>query len=531
MKHAVCAVGLALVLPAAADAKTALVQRFEALVRVEVGGSLEITETLVFRFDGGPFTEVVRELTTRNSDGVEVLDAWMNGDPIGLGEAVGQARLEGNRRDRIRWRFAPVADSTSTFGVRYLVRGAVRQDARGDLLIWRVPDGQHRWRVQTATIEYELPSGVRAEVRTNTHRAEASSSASAEIVRVVSQSIGANGWIETTLAMPSGSVLSAPPAWQEAQQQRAKYARVWVGAGGVVFVAGLIVLFGLRQGYEPPRHLHPGVATDAPPDSLPPALAGALVARGRPSLEHAAATLLVLADRGDLRVEESDRRTLGTRTYHLTRGANPSGLAPHEEAALAAAFAGGREGSVTLAKARTRLARRFRRFAHAVLAELDTAGLLDHHRQRTRRAHLKLLMIEFVLALAAFGAWPFLMDAHGAWPLVIFGSLAGAGITTLVAYGMTTPLTNEGVQRGRHWRAYRDYLKKWSRQKPGALPAVSLAYPVALGLAGEWSKHLSKHPIEAPAWFHSKSGSSAYAAFIAAAGAGAHGNSPPHHAH
>ena len=530
MNHAVCAVGLALVLPASAYAKTAVAQRFDALVRVEVGGSLEITETLVFRFDGGPFTEIVRELTTRHSDGVQVLDAWMDGNPVEFGDGVGQALLEGSRRNRIRWRFVPVADSTHTFGVRYLVRGAVRQDARGDLLVWRVPGGQHRWRVQSATIEYELPSGVRAEVSTNTHRADASFSAAAEIVRVVTEPIGSNGWIETTLAMPSGSILSAAPAWQEAQWQRARYARVWLGAGAVVFVAGLIVLFGLRQGYEPARPLQPGVAGDAPPDSLPPALAGALASRGRPSLEHAAATLLVLADRGDLRVEESDRRTLGTRTYHLTRGANPSGLAPHEEAALAAAFAGGREGSVTLAKARTRLARRFRRFAHAVLAELDTAGLLDHNRQRARRALLKLMMIEFILALAAFGVWPFLMDAHGAWPLAIFGSLAVAGLITLIAYGATTPLTNDGVQRGRHWRAYRDYLKKLSRQK-SALPAVSLAYPVALGLAGEWSKHLTKHPIDAPAWFHSRSGSPAYAAFIAAAGAGTHGNSPPHHAH
>lgn len=531
MKPVVCAAGLALVLPVSAYAKTAIAERFDTLVRVAVGGSLEITETLVFRFDGGPFTEVVREVTTRKTDGVEVLDAWMDGDPVEFGEAAGQARLEGNARNRIRWAFSPVSNSTRTFAVRYLVRGAIRQDPRGDLLIWRVPGGQHRWRVQSATIEYELPAGVRAEASTATHRAEASSSTSAESSHVVSGSIGSNGWIETTLAMTPGSVLSAPPAWQETGRQRAVYARAWLGASAIIFVAGLIVLFGLRQGYEPPRHLHPGVAGDAPPDALPPALAGALASRGRPSLEHGVAALLALADRGDLRVEESDRRTLGSRTYHLTRGANPSGLAPHEEAALAAAFAGGREGNVTLAKARTRLTRRFRRFAHAVLAELDTAGLLDHHRQQTRRAHLRLMTIEFVLALAALGAWPFLMDAHGAWPLAIPGGLAAAGLIALLGYGMTTPLTDDGVQRGRHWRAYRDYLKKLSRQKTGSLPAISLAYPVALGLAGEWSKHLTKHPIDAPAWFHSRSGSSAYAAFIAAAGAGAHGNSPPHHAH
>ena len=333
----------------------------------------------------------------------------------------------------------------------------------------------------------------------------------------------------STLAYAQSGV--TPSAWQDAQRSRADYARVWVGAGGIVFAAGLIVLFGIWQGYEPPRDLQAGAAGDGPPDALSPALAGALVSRGRASLEHAVATILVLADRGALRVEESDRRTLGTRTYHLTRGADRSGLAPHEQAVLAVVYGQERNGRVTLAKARKRVMGRLRHFARAVMAELDTAGLLDQNRQRTRRAYLRLMLIQFALALAAFAAWPLLVGAHGAWPLAIAAALAAAGIVSFITYGLTTPLTNEGVQRGRHWRAYRDQLKKLSRQKNEGIPAVSLAYPVALGLASEWSKHLKQHPIDTPAWFHSSGGPSAYAMFIAAAGAGAHGNSPPHQAH
>jgi uncharacterized protein (TIGR04222 family) len=533
MKNAAFGASLALVLSTPAYAKSAVAQRFDTLVHVEVGGSVEVTETLIFRFEGGPFTEIVREVPTRNTDGVEILDAWIDGEPVAFGDAVGQARIEGSARNRIRWSFAPISDSTRTLAVRYLVRGAVRQDPQGDVLTWRVPDfrGERRWQVNSATIEYELPSGVTANVSTTTHRAEVSVSSSPESPRVSSQALRSHGWIEATIVMPSGSILSAPPAWQEALRRRATYAQLWLGGGAVAFVAGLIVLFGLRQGYESPRHLQPGVAGDAPPDSLPPALAGALASRGRPSLEHAAATLLALADRGELRVEESDHQTLGTRTYHLSRAASRSGLAPHEEAVLAVAFGRARESSVTLQKARTRLARRLRGFSQAVQDELDRAGLLDHNRQRTRRAYLRLMMIEFVLALAALGLWPLLQDAHGVWPLAIVGGLAASGIVTLVAYATTTPLTNEGVQRGRHWRAYRSYLKTVSGQKAAAGPAISLAYPVALGLAGEWSKHLKRYPIDAPAWFHSTSGATSYATFVAAAGAGAHGNSPPHHAH
>jgi hypothetical protein len=531
MKTAVWAAGLVLVVAPPTYAKSTVAQRFDSVVRVEIGGTVEVTETLVFRFEGGPFTELLRDVRVRNSDGIEILDASMDGDPIQFGEGAGQARVEGKARDRIRWRFAPISDSTHTFVVRYLVRAAVRQDDRGDLLVWRTPGSEHRWPIESATIDYELPSGVGGTVSTTTHRTERTSWSSGAFFRVRASGIRSNGWVEATLAMPTGSILSAPPAWQEAQRQRATYARYWLGAGTLVFVGGLIVLFGLRQGYEPPRHLQPGIAGDTPPDSLPPALAGILSSRGRPSLEHAAATLLTLADGGHLRVQESDRHTLGSRTYYFSHSATHAQLTPSEEAVLAAAFGNGRDSSVTLAKARTRLVRRFGRFAQAALSELDAAGLLDHNRQKARRAFLRLMMAEFVLALAALAAWPLLMSAHGAWPVALFVGLAAAGIVTLIFYGtMTTPLTNEGVQRGRHWRAYRDHLKNVSRNS-GRIPAVSLAYPVALGLAGQWSKHFKRHPSAPPAWFQSSGGSSAYAAFIAAAGAGAHGNSPPHHAH
>jgi hypothetical protein len=306
---------------------------------------------------------------------------------------------------------------------------------------------------------------------------------------------------------------------------------LWIGAGVMVFAAGLIVLFGIRQGYNPPPHPEPPIVPDAPPDPVPPAIAGALAAGGRPSLEHAAATLLVLADRGALRVEESDRRTLGTRTYHLTRHTVGRELAPHEQAVLAAVYRETRDTTVTLARARHRLFGRLRGFARAVNEELDAANLIDHERQRIRFTYLRVMLIEFVLALGALAAWPFLIETQRAWPVAVFMGLAAAGLVALLAYGTTTPLSNEGVERGRQWRAYRKHLKALARQQTGAPAPISLAHIVALGVASEWSKRLKQHPTAAPSWFQSNDGPSAYAMFIAAAGAGAHGNSPPHHAH
>jgi hypothetical protein len=305
----------------------------------------------------------------------------------------------------------------------------------------------------------------------------------------------------------------------------------WVGAGTLVFAAGLIVLFGIRQGYDAPRQLDANVAATAPPDSLPPGLAGVLAARGRPSLEHAAATILALADRGVLRVDESASRTLGTRTYHLTRTVDRATFAPHEQAVLATVYRRPQERTVTLARARQRLVGRLRGFTRAVIEQLDAAGLIDRERQRVRRAYLRVMVTELGLTLTALALWPFLIATDRAWPLAIVVGLAAASAVALLAYVTTTPLTNEGVERGRQWRAYRSHLRALARHDTAGSDSISSAYIVALGLASEWSKRLKRHPSAAPSWFRSEDGSTAYPLFIAAAGAGAHGNSPPHHAH
>jgi hypothetical protein len=73
----------ALVQPAAAKSYSA--DRLDSIVRVLPGGSLEVTETLVLRFTDGTFREVFRELPDRRTDGVDVIRAEMDGEPLPFG--------------------------------------------------------------------------------------------------------------------------------------------------------------------------------------------------------------------------------------------------------------------------------------------------------------------------------------------------------------------------------------------------------------------------------------------------------------
>jgi len=63
--------------PAAGKSYSA--ERFDAVIRVLPDGTLDVTETVVFRFEDGPFTEVFREIPRRRTDGVQVMRAEMQG--------------------------------------------------------------------------------------------------------------------------------------------------------------------------------------------------------------------------------------------------------------------------------------------------------------------------------------------------------------------------------------------------------------------------------------------------------------------
>ena len=64
---------------APAAAKTYSAERFDSRIRVLAGGSIEVVETVVFRFESGSFDHVFREIPSRRTDGVEIVSASMDG--------------------------------------------------------------------------------------------------------------------------------------------------------------------------------------------------------------------------------------------------------------------------------------------------------------------------------------------------------------------------------------------------------------------------------------------------------------------
>ena len=518
---------------APAAAKDYFASRFDSTIQVRDDGSLLITETIVFVFDG-TFRRVFRTIPTRRTDGIEVVSASMDGRPFDQGTEAGQVDVRRKNGIRVEWHFTPVTDSSHSFELIYIARGVVRQDDGADLLAWRALPTEHEYRIAESTVEI-LAGATPLETELKTRRVEGGASVSPGDgkVRITAAGIRRNGWLEPHLRFPLGALVENAPAWQQRRLAQMEMAPTWVAVAGGIFAIGLVLLIGLRQGYDaPPRTGGTTWASLIPPDDLAPALAGTLVTNGHVQPQHAMAALFGLAERGVVAIKEQPKGTFGVRQFEITRGSRGANLAPHESTLLDILFKDhGASGHISLGKARSAMMRHWKTFRAAVDGEMHDAGLTDTRRRAHRHRYVTLGVIALIVAAAAFLASLPFVDRFGGWPMLVALAVVMVSLASFIFSAAETPLSNEGVRRGDAWRGYQRHLKNPQEIEPrwgasASAEARILPYAVALGLAAAWAKFMKKRNVQLPEWFHPDSatdGGPAFAAFIASGGTGAHG--------
>ncbi len=492
--------------PAAAANKTYSAERFDSRIRILPSGSIEVVETVVFRFEG-EFTHVFRELPTRRTEGIDIVSAQMDGQTLPFGKGPGQVEVRRQSKVRVEWRFAPRTDSTHTFVLTYVVNGVVQRQNGRDVLDWVALPAEHDYRIDQSEVLLELPTAPVVRPAVHTRRvAEMTLEPGSQRVQILASGISKNGWLSARLEFDEGAIIAAAPAWQQRQLAARALAPRWMIAAGLVFAVGLLLMVALRQRYDSPQGTgSSGGTVETPPDTLRPAVAGAVASHGGVALQHAMATLFALADRGAVTITEEPRKW-GQRHFTLHRRQTNQPLAPEEVAVLNLAFRhkGKEESAVSLTQARGRVGGRLGDFKVAVKQELRALGMLDEERMLVRARYLG-FSIGFV-CLAALLIIPaiFLTGRYEGWPFLIAAAVAAVAVVGFIFYGTLTPLSNEGLRRSERWLGYQKHLKAVARERAHLMstsPAGLLPFAVALGLAGAWSKYLKKHPAGVPPWF------------------------------
>jgi len=247
-------------------------QRFDVTITPQ-GADLTVVETMVFEFQSGTFRRVWRDIPSSRTDGIEVIEARMDGAPLPRGEGEGQVEVSGRSRVKVQWNFAPIGPSVHTFELRYVARGVIYREDVADVLRWRVLPNEHRYTIDASRIVFAT-SGAEARPLEARRIGSSSQSIVETGVAIDATNIARNGTAVAELRYPAGAMLSAPPRWQQRDADAKAAAPKWLMGAAGLFALGLIVVLGARQGYEPPRVPSDDTTTTSPPGPMPAATSG-----------------------------------------------------------------------------------------------------------------------------------------------------------------------------------------------------------------------------------------------------------------
>ncbi len=518
--------------PATAGPGDYKARRFDVAARAVDGGALEVEETILLEFQTGTFTKVWREIPTSRTDGIDILDARMDGEVMARGDGPGQVSVSEGSRVRVEWHFAETAPGVHTFQLHYLARGVAYRDGAADVIRWRALPSAHDYRIDASRVVIEAGAAPIGTGGLEQHRVDSASAVPTNRgVVIEAAGIRSGGWVIGEVRYPAGTVARAAPAWRRHDEAARALAPTWLIGAATVLAMGLMLIFVMRAGYAAPSIAADDTTTTEPPQSLPAALAAVLVGKGRAFGYSPVATLLDLADRGALVVRELPKR-LGRRSYQIETVPGQRDLAAHESEAILIAFGDRGDQAVALSKAQSRLARSSKRFNAAVSADLARRGLLDGERKAARDRLMRGSVAMLIGGAPGAGAAALFVPRFEGWPFLLPLALELAGLVGVIAAATMTPLSDQGLIEAARWRGFKRHLKTLvSSDDPhgAALPSRWIVYGVAVGLAPYWERYLKRHPETAPAWFQSASGdTAAFATFVgshaaSSSGAGASG--------
>jgi hypothetical protein len=497
--------------PAGAQRSLAI-ERFDATIRVERGGAIQVAESITARFTGS-WNGIYRKIpvTYRTAQGLN----WTLGvEILGATDADGRAlRVEtGRERHYLKVQiWVPGAhDATRTVVLRYRATNALRFFDEHDELYWNVTGDEWDVALGAATARIELPAaatGLRAVAFNGVYGATAQEAAvetSGTTVRIVMpHALGFREGLTAVVGWDKGLV--AEPA--------ATARAVGIIASNwplVIPVPVFFIAFAVwrRRGRDPARR--PISVQYEPPSGLTPAEAGTLL-DNQADLRDITATLVDLAVHGHLRFEEQDNRKLfgliGKRDYRLERldpPADAGALAAHEQRVLDGIF-DGRGRSVMLSQLEDEFYSALPGIRTSIFDRLLERGFY-HARPDTVRAHWVIGALVVGGAIAVGGsaiASRFLMTPA---PFIIAGVLVALIVG---AFAMVMPARTEaGARALEHVLGFLEFQRRVDAEH---LKRIIVGHPeyfdrylpfaMAFGVEKKWARAFEGIYTQPPRWY------------------------------
>jgi len=493
------------------------IERFAARITVNRDASIDVTETITARFNGS-YNGLYRTIPVeyRTASGLN----WTLGVSLQSAEddAGRDLRAETSReRHYIKYKiWIPGAtDATRTIVLRYRATNGLRFFDEHDELYWNVTGDEWDVPIRDASADIVLPPGtpppgVRAiafnGVYGSTAR-DARVTIDGNVVHVaLPQGLGYHEGVTAVVGWDKG-VVTAPTA---AARAAATVASNWPLLIPIpVFLLAFLTWW--RLGRDPRRR--PIAVQYEPPAGVSPAEAGTLL-DNRADMRDITATMVDLAVRGQLRIEEEEKPKLfglfgGGREYALRR-LKPStptdgdGLAPHESQVFNGIFAD-RGEHVELADLKDEFYAKLPGIRDAIFDKLTADGF---YRARPDRVHQRWSIAAVLVGVAigfggAFVSSAFLLTPV---PFVIAGVLTG--LILLYFAAIMPARTEAGTRALEHVLGFEEFLRRVESEH---LKRVIIGHPelfdkylpfaMAFGVERQFARAFEGIYTESPRWY------------------------------
>jgi hypothetical protein len=539
-------VAVMLIVPASVLAgKDYVAERFDVDIILNTDGSMLVTETIAFRFMGGPFTYVYRDLDKTRTDGISFISAELDGIPLPVsGETALQwVEVEDGDPLNVTWHFQPTTDQIHTYALTYQVDGIVRK-YEVDSIVWMAIPQEHDYRVQGSRITIRYPDGaepIGEPVLGGTSGYQIESDGNP--LTLAAGPVEADTPLILTLNFKADSLSPLVPGWQITQQERLErtsgttpYTVISFLITFITLMVSLIIVAVRPVPMDETTSLPAIIKPVSPPTDYRPAVASVLVALMTPNMMHSLGTLIDLAQRGFLSIEQLPGKWYSPNRYSFIRQPSIGQLAPHEQVLMEALFT--KRGSAIeqseLSEYTQLLSKRWSDFSKAIKLEISMLGLIQPERKK-RQTHVLvasvcMLLVGFFLSI---GLVIFIGVMSTSIPLATHQIASGflgffiaafiSGIVYIIYAALYSPLSAQGRWIAGQWKGFARHLKDIIAQREQALRpdtfSLFLPYAAGLGLGSQWAKTFQKRgSAEVPDWFHAlnaQEGDGSFGAFTA----------------
>jgi uncharacterized membrane protein len=491
------------------------IRELAASITVLRNGGIRVTERITVHFEGewnGLYRTIPVEYRTPQNLRY-ALDLRVESVMDAAGNPLRYEVERAGRSRRIKMWVPGAVDATHTIVLTYRSSNALRFFEEHDELYWNVTGDEWDFPIKRTRAEIILPEdveGIRAAAFAGVHGSDDPVTAAEQVGNAV--------YFHVDRPMGYREGLTVVVGWNPGVVERptltARAGRM-LAANSVLAIPffAFFAMFGIwrRYGKDPETSVY--VRYEPPPD-MTPAEAGTLI-DDRPDVRDITATLVDLAVRGYLRIEETKRDQLfglfSTTDYELTllREDDWPRLKPHEAALLRALRRHADDGRVAFSDLQNEFYRDLPEIRNHLKKTLVDGG----HYHRRPDVVRGVWFAAAVAAGAAVAAFASMLAArlHIAGVAILFAAVTTAVI--VIGFGWLMPVRTRAGARSHAWvRGFEEFLARVEKDRLERMIESPtdfekyLPYAMAFGVEKNWARAFDGLASEPPDWYRGADG-------------------------